>query len=411
VRVLLKVASGTHSATAILRPGETLRVGRALPADWIFAEDHMMSRMHFCLECTPDGCRIIDLNSANGTLLASTEITVASLADVDDIVAGEIRFVVRIEHDRGRAPAASIVVSSANIGIQPMYAVVDAAKEPGVLKMILDTPGTERDCLLGEARDAQLVHFAPHLVRLANGSQLREQLTLGRAGVGWGILIVSDAPKEQLRAHLVQLLRAKLSDGREMHFRYYDPRILKAFLPSCLEEEVAAFFGPVTQFVLQENEKEDRICFSRARRGTDHDPTPPGTASKTKGRMEVFSIRKEQLAILGEVETVTVTERMLNRIRREFPKQLNAIGEAGVREMIRFGRKRAAGYGLSSAPDVEKFVDVMLMFGLTFDADERLPWVQKIFRARANPHDRIRQLHEAACSRFPKVQQLSNECS
>ena len=38
-------------------------------------------------------------------------------------------------------------------------------------------------------------------------------------------------------------------DGKELYFRFYDPRIIRTFLESSTESEVAEFFGPIIRFV------------------------------------------------------------------------------------------------------------------------------------------------------------------
>ena len=41
--------------------------------------------------------------------------------------------------------------------------------------------------------------------------------------------------------------------GQEYFFRYYDPRVLRKYLPTCTPEEVRSFFGPVRSFIAENN--------------------------------------------------------------------------------------------------------------------------------------------------------------
>jgi hypothetical protein len=34
-------------------------------------------------------------------------------------------------------------------------------------------------------------------------------------------------------------------------FRFYDPRVLSVFLPTCLPEQITEMFGPVTHFFVE----------------------------------------------------------------------------------------------------------------------------------------------------------------
>jgi hypothetical protein len=38
---------------------------------------------------------------------------------------------------------------------------------------------------------------------------------------------------------------------KSVYFRYYDPRILHAFLPTCAPPQVRDFFGPIKAFIVE----------------------------------------------------------------------------------------------------------------------------------------------------------------
>ena len=49
-----------------------------------------------------------------------------------------------------------------------------------------------------------------------------------------------------------------------LYFRYYDPRVLRIYLPACNKEELATIFGPVRRYVLEGEEKEMVIEYQAA---------------------------------------------------------------------------------------------------------------------------------------------------
>ena len=49
-----------------------------------------------------------------------------------------------------------------------------------------------------------------------------------------------------------------------MLFRFYDPRVLRDFLPQCSPEEVTNFFGPVTQFLMADASGQKLLRFTQA---------------------------------------------------------------------------------------------------------------------------------------------------
>ena len=75
----------------------------------------------------------------------------------------------------------------------------------------------------------------------------------------WGILLVADVSLPELRRHLRSFLRVLAPDGEPMYFRFYDPRLLPAFLATCTSDELARFFGPVSAFIVPAEDDPQRF--------------------------------------------------------------------------------------------------------------------------------------------------------
>jgi hypothetical protein len=54
----------------------------------------------------------------------------------------------------------------------------------------------------------------------------------------------------ELRAHLRRLTRVRTADGRVLLFRFYDPLVLQALLPTFDSAQLAEMFGPIEQISL-----------------------------------------------------------------------------------------------------------------------------------------------------------------
>ena len=65
---------------------------------------------------------------------------------------------------------------------------------------------------------------------------------------------------------MVLLVRAadarRRRDGTPLYFRYYDPRVLRSFLPTCSPAQLKQMFGPVDAF-LAESEAADAVTIYR----------------------------------------------------------------------------------------------------------------------------------------------------
>jgi hypothetical protein len=286
MRVILEIQSGPLAGNKIeLKPGQRVSLGRTSQADFAFPGDSHMSGIHFALECSEETCRLIDANSRNGTLLNDGKVSEKTLTDGDRIVAGETRFLVRIVRGQPGVPVAVPIEKPRPVEapmeppkpenrlltllrneFQPLYAVLDAAREPDVLKVLVESKA-EYQSLLAGADGAKLTHFAPYLVRLPDESPLLETLAQTAWGKSWGIYLTCVQPLPALRAHFRQFLMVNQPDGKQVYFRFYDPRVLRLYLPTCLPEEVSQFFGPIKYYLMEDEKPDTLLRFSNAVRG------------------------------------------------------------------------------------------------------------------------------------------------
>ena len=131
-----------------------------------------------------------------------------------------------------------------------IYAILDGASVPG-LRDALRTHGPDYVCLYRGELEADLADAAPYLVELEAESPFTDWIFAEGWGQHWGIFAYADADLITMRKHFRKFLMVALPDGRRVYFRYYDPRVMAVYLPTCNAEETAAVFGPVTQFAME----------------------------------------------------------------------------------------------------------------------------------------------------------------
>jgi hypothetical protein len=333
MKILLELRSGPNAGTKLpLAPGQPLRVGRNPKADHPFPNDKLMSGLHFAIDYGEKGCRLLDLQSSNGTFLNGVRVKEATLASGDEIRAGTTVFVIRMLPDEAlpaaspkpeplstsrpepkpvQTPASPAPAPGYYGGLpsfpaaaprivteplarhahplsspptprqprlqdllakdfQPLYALLDASREPSVLKVILESK-EEHQSLYQGPQGAQLAHFAPYLIRVPQKSALLDTLVSQAWSKSWGVFVTSDTPLKDLRTHFRHFLTVKLPDGQQVYFRYYDPRVLRLFLPTCLPDETTQFFGPVKHFLMEAEDPKLALHFT---------PSPKGTTKK-----------------------------------------------------------------------------------------------------------------------------------
>jgi len=108
VGLILEMKKGPLAGQRVpLASGQSLLIGRAPDrAQFAVPQDNHMSGVHFAVECGPNGCRVVDKKSTNGTFLNGARIQEAMIAGGDEITAGQTVFVVRMVPD-DQLPAAS----------------------------------------------------------------------------------------------------------------------------------------------------------------------------------------------------------------------------------------------------------------------------------------------------------------
>ena len=137
-----------------------------------------------------------------------------------------------------------------NIG-GPLFAVLDASRDPLRILGMLRASGEEYQSLYEGLQGRMLETYAPYLVRLPGESRLLETLVAEGWGKRWGIFVVSAADFKSLRKHFRTFLIVKSPEGKRLYFRYYDPRVLRVYLPTCNADETGIVFGPVAAYLCE----------------------------------------------------------------------------------------------------------------------------------------------------------------
>jgi hypothetical protein len=278
--VSLEAKSGPSAGKQVrLQSGQSIRVGRTRKSDFVVAEDSHLSGVHFAIELEENSCRIRDLNSRNGTLLNGQKITAGVLQDGDTITAGETTFRVTVEQAAAVAPAPGPasdpnatpqqrLLALLRNDCQPLYAVLDAARDIKILALLMQTK-EEHQSLYEGVEGAKLSQVAPYLVKLGKDSLMLSSLLLEGWGNNWGVYLTCTSDFPEVRRHLRHFLEVQLPDGKQVYFRFYDPRVLRVFLPTCTADEVNQFFGPIKQYLMEDEKPDKLLQFSNPGCGAD----------------------------------------------------------------------------------------------------------------------------------------------
>lgn len=304
--VILQAVSGPVAGRRIEVPSGTIvRIGRTAKSDSALGEDAYLSGQHFCVEYDGTHCRVRDLGSSNGTFLNGDRVTESEVQEGDSIAAGGTKFTVHFEtaanapgslasdappsngppksptlrfaapgkalSATGRAvsPAESWAgFSPSQIALLnavyreniPVFAFVDPLRDSRI-PAFLDASGERY------ARVEETLAESPYMVMLPAEARLLDVLVKDGWGRGWGFCFTSGAEFDELRLHWRSYVMLRSERGREITFRFWDPRVMRAILPAMPPAEARDFLGPVSRVIVEGDRPEAATEFSLTPRG------------------------------------------------------------------------------------------------------------------------------------------------
>lgn len=143
----------------------------------------------------------------------------------------------------------------------PLYALLDAARNPRIVSLVRESR-CEFQSLYEGAQGEVLANWAPYLVLLTPTAPFLETLVAEAWGNSWGVYLTCPQPFADVRKHLRHFLLVTLPDKRQVYFRFYDPRVLRVFLPTCQPEQLKEFFGPVTAYWMESTAVDTLLKFT-----------------------------------------------------------------------------------------------------------------------------------------------------
>jgi hypothetical protein len=252
--------------------------GRSAEAMVSFPQDSFLSGMHLTVEAVAEGVQLVDPRSTNGTFLNGERVSRAIAAVGDVIKIGSLTMQVAEARAAGSGPVFSSppapvapkaieppvsttaplnnklegVLDVLRLVQTPLFCLLDAAADemiPSFLALVQEQ--VPMQCLYDGRSAVTLSRWAPYLVQLSPTAPLLRVILEKGWGKGWASYFTSTAPFEELRKHFRKFLMVQLEEGKEVYFRFYDPRVLRDFLPTANGGELAMFFGPVTEWMIE----------------------------------------------------------------------------------------------------------------------------------------------------------------
>lgn len=111
-------------------------------------------------------------------------------------------------------------------------------------------------------KEAMLSTVAPYVFDIAEFNKIWDWFFDEGWSNSWGVVLYTTISIKQIRKHLRRFLIVITEDKKELLFRFYDPRVLRIFLPTCDAQQLQEFFGPIDYFVCEDENPEMGLVFS-----------------------------------------------------------------------------------------------------------------------------------------------------
>lgn len=254
--LILEVLWGpAQGRKAVVPAGGGVTVGTDKAASLRLDGDSGLAPVHFTVRWDGAAATVF---ASQETCLGGQPVTEATTGHGGWLRAGSTDFMLWIERHTPPEKAPTDAVKAAAAPVlealrgEPgkLYALLDGARAERIPILLRESPAPYRSLYDGSPGDA-LLEVAPRLVALGQAPQLLEDLVLEGWERPWGVFIAAppDRDLEAVRRHLRKFLMVELDRDR-VYFRFYDPRVLAAFVPTCGPAERRELLGDMAWHVI-----------------------------------------------------------------------------------------------------------------------------------------------------------------
>ena len=300
---------------------------------------------------------------------------------------------------------------------QNVYAVLDSARDPNIFAK-LDQRDVEFVSLYRGEPEETLAEVAPYLVSLGTNLKVLNWILGEGWGQGWGIFVISPVSMDVLRRHFRHFLLVLDPLGKELYFRFYDPRVLRVYLPTCTGPETSQFFGQVTSFFMESEDSGAVLEFTKnGLKTTSLLKLSPSSSVDTpikwddvvsKSNRRRVRIREEQMNAFSQYMHGSFDKRAAVHLRKEYPAETETKTDTDLLELIQQGTEMASRYQFIRESEIAVFLDLMILFDPRFD--ETTEWAREILaNSRFSSDERLQWLREHRDSEIDRRKSKDNE--
>lgn len=237
-----------------------------------------------------------------------------------------------------------------------LYAVVDACDDPAIQSLVAHLED-KAVCLYRGESEQSYSDIAPYLIPVDD--TILDWLLATVWGTPWGFFAVSRMEMSSMRRHFRRFLTITGPSGKELYFRFYDPRVLRHFAESTHLPAAKSFFSLIDSlYVISEDGEILNISLP-------DDSEPPSAA---QSRI-LFS--QDDLNAIAESRRRIFSSRLQTHLTSQFTELHKAINSRDLEAQIETGIQRAVRYEMSGQRQTAQYIECICLHlgGFTPDRD------------------------------------------
>lgn len=308
-------------------------------------------------------------------------------------------------------------------GLQPIvYAILDGARDKKIERILRQGP-LKSTCLYEGDLSYQVRVSAPHLVRLEQNHPQTHDIIQQGWGRSWGVFAITYPPVSflKVRHNCRKIAKVKGPDGQSLIFRYYDPRVLRTYLPNCNDKEAEKMFGPITDFVIETgdseiNRRETDVNennsvsnssnvihrFRRTDNGVqDINDKKPLISNDTaveivpvdRDNRGVLQINREQFNSFEDARFRRFLKSMEQHLTTYFPAQVQQLNNKSLSSWVKNNVEQAVKFQLTSEQDICRYLNAAILHG---EEIHQKDWVNEIMNEHYNPSTKSAMLEKTS---------------
>jgi|GEM_PF-467587 len=222
-----------------------------------------------------------------------------------------------------------------------IFAILDGARDKKI-EALVRKGALKSSCLYEGKLSYAMAIVAPYIVELERGHAQTHAILSQGWGNSWGVFAVTYPPTSMLsvRRNCRKIAKVKSPEGKTLIFRYYDPRVLRVYLPNSNRQEAQKVFGPTTAFIVESAQGATlhRFCQTEqgvadvqenkeaSKRVVEHQPTDVHI-NQTFERSDDLKISPQQIAAFEKIRLTAFTKDMVAHLKNTFTHQVQQFSD------------------------------------------------------------------------------------